>query len=117
MTSTTLVRSGLGRKDSNAALADEFFATLEATHGNSAQAKSLLALLRRAEARHAERTARKQAKRADSTPAPKTRKASKASAEPVEQEQKPAPRKRRESNAEARERRQRIAQDNSEARR
>ena len=59
---TTLVRSGIGTKDSNAALAAEVFATLEATNGNSAQAKSLVAIIQRAESRLASRLARKAAK-------------------------------------------------------
>ena len=56
---TTLTRSGIGTKDANAALAAEVYATLEATNGNSAQAKSLVAIIRRAEQRLAQRLARK----------------------------------------------------------
>lgn len=60
---TTLIRSGIGTKDSNAALAAEVFATLDATNGNSAQAKSLVAIIRRAESRLADRLARKAARK------------------------------------------------------
>lgn len=62
--SSTLREKGIGTKDRNAALAAEFWATLDATHGNSAQAKSLAAIVKRAEERHAAIVARKAAKAA-----------------------------------------------------
>lgn len=119
MIPTTLVRSGLGRKDSNSALADEFFSTLEATHGNSAQAKSLLAMLNRAESRLAAKAARKDAKAtAKATPAAKAPKAAKATAKATEPTPKAKAPAKRESNAQKREARQAaIAADNAAAER
>jgi hypothetical protein len=60
--SSVLRESGIGAKDRRAALAAEFFATLDATHGNSSQAKALNAILSRAEVRYAKVAARKAAK-------------------------------------------------------
>jgi hypothetical protein len=79
-----LRNGGLGSKDRRAALAREFLATLDATHGNSAQHKSLTAILDRAASRYAatlDRKASKAASKADSEPQPRkaSRKASKAS--------------------------------------
>lgn len=77
-----LRESGKGSKDRRAALALEFFATLDATHGNSAQAKSLHAILDRALVRYQRKVERKAARAAskasESAPAPKASK-SKAS--------------------------------------
>jgi hypothetical protein len=74
-----LRNGGLGSKDRRAALAREFLATLDATHGNSAQHKSLTAILDRAASRYAatlDRKASKAASKADSEPQPEPRKAS-----------------------------------------
>lgn len=81
---TTLIRSGIGTKDSNSALAAEVFATLDSTNGNSAQAKSLVAIIRRAEVRLAERLARKAARKGEGEQA----------SEDAGDEPAPAPRKR-----------------------
>lgn len=54
-----LSKGGKGRKDRNAAIAAEVFETLANTHGNSAQAASLHAILDRALVRYTERAARK----------------------------------------------------------
>lgn len=84
--------SGAGRKDRNSALAAEFFETLANTHGNSAQAASLNAILERAANRYARKVERKAAKAqgapfADGTALSKgtnkARKSSKAASKPT----------------------------------
>lgn len=62
MTNVDMRAGGKGRKDRNAAIAAELFATLDATHGNAAQARSLNAIIERATVRYIEATARKQAR-------------------------------------------------------
>jgi hypothetical protein len=59
-----LREGGKGSKDRRAAVALEVFATLDSTHGNSAQAKSLHAILDRALERYNRKVARKAAKAA-----------------------------------------------------
>jgi hypothetical protein len=88
---TDLRNGGIGSKDRRAALTREFLATLDATHGNSAQSKSLRAILDRAASRYAATLDRKASKAASkaaeaepvkaSKPRKASRKASKATAE------------------------------------
>jgi hypothetical protein len=83
-----LRNGGIGSKDRRAALTREFLATLDATHGNSAQSKSLRAILDRAASRYAATLDRKASKAASKAaeaepvkPRKASRKASKATAE------------------------------------
>ena len=64
-----LRNGGIGSKDRRAALAAEFIATLDATHGNSAQSKSLHAILTRAAERYTVKAERKAERAADAADA------------------------------------------------
>lgn len=90
-----LIRKGPGVRHANAAIATEVYETLDATHGNSAQAKSLRAILTRAETRFTAKMAKIAARQAENdgenseaaeeaAPAPKARKARKPRAPKVE---------------------------------